>query len=387
MSTEAASPARQPANIAIFCDGTSNTDERTWVTNVVRLRDGVAETGSDGNSQKVFYDWGVGTKGLWDKITGGAFGHGLRHNVEEAYRFLVQNYQPGDRIFIFGFSRGAFTARSVVGFIRQCSVIKKEHEDRIRDGYKLYKDTDVHPDHPKSDEFRNAYSHPTPQVEFIGVWDTVGALGVPANRIIELIKNQTIYRIFGRPKRDRLAGPRRPARMTSLPRNRHAFHDVKLSSIVSRAYQALAIDERRPVFSPSIWDSKPKNIGDGGPMQDVRQAWFAGDHSDVGGGNSNEQNSSLSLHWIAQAAQDAGLALNERFLESVKDSASATGRISESPTGVWRYAGSEARDMRGGPSGTECIHPSANERRSNASSSYAPENLVSSPLQECGAQA
>ncbi len=373
-------------NLIVSCDGTSNTADRRNVTNVVRLHQGLAGTGVADVPQLPFYDEGVGTKGGLDAITGGAFGYGMQENVEQAYRFLVRNYQPGDRIYLFGFSRGAFTARSVAGFIRQCSIIRAEHEDRVSKGYKLYRNARKGPDHPDAIKFQNDYSHPMPLVEFVGVWDTVGALGIPANRIIELIKQWTIYKIIGRPKRDKSKSPSRPRRFLSLPRSRHAFHDMSLTSRVKNAYHALAIDEKRPVFTPSIWLNKPgtHRIGETDYCQEVHQSWFPGDHSDVGGGNSNTQNSSVPLEWMATAAEAAGLRFTPEFWTSVRsDASSPTRRVSDSPPSDWRRFGTELRDLSPGPSGTECIHASAKTRQSDPAANYAPQNLADSTLDIC----
>lgn len=367
--------------IVICSDGTGNAPGKTR-TNVLIVSRGVSPEDSDGKSQITYYDRGVGTAGKLDTITGGAFGHGLARNVEDAYRFIVENYEPGDRIYIFGFSRGAFTARSIAGLIRQCSVLKKEHAARIPEGYKLYRDPQIHPDHVDSNTFRTNYSHQTPLIEFIGVWDTVGALGIPANRFLEAVK----YWTWSKWRGEKPTVSRKPGRrLFSLPRSRHAFHDVTLSSIVKHAYHALAIDERRPIFSPSIWGSTPKNyrLADGNESQQViRQAWFPGAHSDVGGGNGNVHNSSESLNWIANAARETGLQFKDDFWRDIEQDVAKTGDLSKSPPGLWRFAGSQQRDMSGVSGGTECIHTAAQARKDEIPG-YDPENLKNSPLTSC----
>jgi uncharacterized protein (DUF2235 family) len=266
--------------ICIFCDGTWNrADQETGSipcpTNVVKLAYRTAK--QDGNaSQLIFYDQGVGTGNMLDRISGGAFGEGLEDNVLDAYRFLIANYLQGDELFIFGFSRGAFTARSLVGMIRKCGIVRRDSIVQYRDAVKLYHN-ELHPDDPEPTKFREQYAvgglEPT-RVKFIGVWDTVGALGIP------------------------LRGLR------WLTRQDFQFHDTELSGIVQNAFHALAIDEHRAPFEPTLWSSQRKE------GQKVEQAWFCGVHSDVGGGYAETGLSDISLEWMMSKAVDAGLVLD-----------------------------------------------------------------------------
>lgn len=374
---------RPPRRLVICCDGSWNRPDTDRPTNVVKVARGVLPVDSNGTSQIVFYDWGVGTAGKLDGITGGAFGDGLSRNVQDAYRFIVANYQPGDQIYLLGFSRGAFTARSVSGLIRQCSIIKKMHADEIPAGYELYRDAERHPDHVDSIAFREKFAHPMPLIEFIGVWDTVGALGIPANKVIEAVKFWVWDRWFG--NRNPVASPSRMTAGRSLPRNKHAFHDVALSKIIKNAYHALAIDERRSTFLPTLWwpQDKEYELPDGSQHpQVVRQVWFPGAHSDVGGGNGNVQNSSLALGWMATAANSTGLEFSTDFWDMVKADTASLGPISSSPPGIWRYAGSVMRNMTVNPGGSAGIHPSARKREQDYSPPYSPENLAESTLPE-----
>ena len=376
---------RHPRRLVICCDGSWNRPDTDRPTNVVKVARGVVPVDERGTSQLVYYDWGVGTSGKLDGITGGAFGDGLSRNVQDAYRFIVDNYQPGDQIYLFGFSRGAFTARSVSGLIRQCSILRKEHGAQIPAGYELYRDIARHPDHPDSIAFQEKFAYPMPLIEFIGVWDTVGALGIPANKVIEAIKFWTWGRWFG--NRSAITAPSRASVGTALPRNRHAFHDVALSTIVKNAYHALAIDERRSAFLPTLWwpQDKEYELPDGSRhRQIVKQVWFPGAHSDVGGGNGNVQNSSIALEWMARAAQGTGLAFSPEFWKMVEADTASIGPISSSPPGIWRYAGAVLRDMSVNPGGSIWIHPSARARQENYSPPYAPENLGKSTLPELG---
>src|SRR5579862_5148896 len=209
--------------LVVCCDGTWNTpDEKDegadTCTNVTKVALAVAPHDPAGIRQPVFYDKGVGT-GPFDHWGGGMFGIGLSAKVQEAYTYLVQNFEPGDEIFLFGFSRGAYTARSTAGFIRNAGLLKRQYLYKLQDAYELYRDrSDL--THPRSVEarlFRKSFAYEV-GIKFIGVWDTVGALGIP--------------------------------NLPSLPAisARWKFHDVTLSSYVENAFQALAIDERRKPF-------------------------------------------------------------------------------------------------------------------------------------------
>ncbi|HWH09146.1 MAG TPA: DUF2235 domain-containing protein, partial [Candidatus Thermoplasmatota archaeon] len=237
--------------LVVCCDGTWNTadavvDGKPCPTNVVKMARAVLPRDANGVPQVVFYDEGIGTGGLLDRVVGGATGRGLMRNVGDAYRFLVWNFEPGDEVYLFGFSRGAYTARSLAGLVRKCGILRKGQGCRFEEAYDFYRG-DVHPRDPAAAEFRRRNSVET-RIRFLGVWDTVGALGVPG-------------------------------RLRGLTMRRHRFHDVKLSSTVDHAYHAVAIDERRKAFAPALWETDPANAG-----QVVEQAWFPGAHSDVGGG-------------------------------------------------------------------------------------------------------
>ena len=269
--------------LVICCDGTWNTpdevrDGRAVLTNVARIARAVLPADAGGREQRVYYRKGVGT-GRFDHFVGGALGWGLSRNVQDAYMFLVENYRVGDEIFLFGFSRGAYTVRSVVGLIRNSGLLRRRHADKLDEAYDLYRDRndDSHPRAVESELFRRSYSREV-RIRFLGVWDTVGALGIP----LELPGIQLV--------------------------NKHwQFHDVKLSTIVDNAFQALAIDERRKPFTPAIWEQQP-----GAPEvgQRLEQVWFAGVHSDVGGGYPETALSDVALVWMRNRAAECGLAVD-----------------------------------------------------------------------------
>jgi uncharacterized protein (DUF2235 family) len=267
--------------LILCCDGTWNradqqSDGVPCPTNVVKLGYRLAKRDGD-IAQVIHYDHGVGTGNSLDRLTGGAFGHGLEANIHGAYRFLVANYEKDDQIFLFGFSRGAFTARSIAGMVRNCGILKRESVRHYAEAIALYQDRSRHPDHDDSVAFRGRHSEcgeETVRIRFIGVWDTVGALGIPVRGL------------------------------RGATRGKHQFHDTELSGSVDHAFHALAIDEQRGPFTPTLWYEKPK--GD----QTMKQVWFAGVHSDVGGGYPEPGLSDIALQWMLdQASQVGGLAL------------------------------------------------------------------------------
>jgi uncharacterized protein (DUF2235 family) len=232
--------------IIIFADGTWNSPEKGRATNVLQMARSVRPV-ADGTEQVVFYDWGVGTDRK--EIAGGISGAGIDKNIMDCYRFLVHNYAPGDQLYFFGFSRGAYTVRSLAGFVRNCGLLQREYADHIPDAYRLYRKR-TKKSHPSDDAmvaFRARYAvADLTEIEFVGVWDTVGALGIPMP-------------FWG-----------------TLGEKEFLFHDLEPSKIIKHARHAVAIDENRIDFEPSLWNEKPGI--------DLKQVWFAGVHSDVGGG-------------------------------------------------------------------------------------------------------
>ena len=294
-----ASPATQAPKkrLVLCCDGTwnkpdKNSDSVRVPTNVAKLARGLLPKADD-TPQLLYYQRGVGTRHL-EHIRGGAFGYGLSRNVRDCYRFIVANYQPRDQLYFFGFSRGAYTARSTVGLIRNCGILRPEHADRIDEAYSLYRSRSnrAHPETVESELFRQMYAHDStpPTIHFIGVWDTVGSLGIP----IDWLAPQVLAR-------------------------RWSFHDTTLSSTVLAAYQALAIDERRGPFKPALWnqaDAQAPTEADrhaatqapaAGDDRVLEQVWFAGVHSDVGGGYANPALAEIPLLWMVNRAREHDL--------------------------------------------------------------------------------
>jgi uncharacterized protein (DUF2235 family) len=300
-------------NIVVCFDGTWNTADAEFPTNVVKTAQLLLPEGNN-IEQVVFYDSGVGAMQVAfgakiNNFLGGAFGVGLMENIEDAYRFLSFNYAAGDRIYVFGFSRGAFSARSFGGLIRTCGVLHKAHVGKVKEAIKLYKNRDrsTGPDAPACVQFRKDYStavftgaesdgrpdHHSLTIEYMGLWDTVGALGIPS------------------------AIP-----FASALNKKYAFHDVTLSRIVSSARHALSIDERRSTFAPSRWSNikelneRAGQIGSASPP--YQQIWFPGDHASVGGGGDVNGLWQAALVWVVEGAQLRGLIVDEPALEGYR---------------------------------------------------------------------
>jgi uncharacterized protein (DUF2235 family) len=277
--------AVMPKRLIVCCDGTWNTADQAKAghpspTNVTKLALSIADEDSAGSRQCVYYHSGVGTSRR-ERLSGGAFGVGLSGNVFDAYRFLIDNYESGDWLYLFGFSRGAFTARSLAGLIRNSGILRRENADRIDEAWALYRSAADEPRGVASTLFRGAYSY-EPRIHFIGVWDTVGALGIP------------------------VLGPRWLKPVMTLLNRRYQFHDTTLSTWVDGAFHALAIDERRAAFAPAMWHQQP-GADRQEPKQELKQVWFTGVHCDIGGGYSDTSLSDIALLWMADRAQEYGL--------------------------------------------------------------------------------
>jgi len=278
--------------VALF-DGTWNKPESN--TNVERLRRLIAPHDAAGTPQLVQYLPGVGVAPGIKHLLGGMFGYGLSDNVQDGYRWLCGQWQGGDEIWLFGFSRGAYTARSLAGMLRKCGLLRRAGAtDRgtIKAAYAFYRDAAVKPGDATAVAWRAARANEV-DVHFIGVWDTVGALGIPDM-----------------------------AAWFPYARARYRFHDTELSHIVKHAYQALALDEHRADFAPAKWTRNPDTLAPGEsptakkPDQlDVEQRWFVGAHADVGGGYRRDGDGRTPdplpdppLGWLLGKAAAAGLA-------------------------------------------------------------------------------
>ena len=262
--------------LVVCCDGSWNTPEMESPTNVVRLAGAVRTRDADGNPQIVYYDEGVGTHGPIDKIVGGAMGAGLDFNVREAYRFLAGNYEEGDEIYLFGFSRGAYTVRSLAGMIGLAGMLGREQMTEVAEAYELYREEKKRDAAPVA-AFRSKHGTRVPPITLLGCWDTVGALGIP----------------------DKLSGIGLDERFNK----RYRWVDTKLGPHVEHALHAVAIDERRVEFEPTPM----ARVTEG---QTLHEVWFPGDHGSVGGGQHHKEPlSHIALTWMVEEIADLGLGL------------------------------------------------------------------------------
>ncbi len=328
-----------PRRLIICADGTWNEPEAIdGATNVIKLARALRPRDPDGDDQVVFYDWGVGTQHGSDRVVGGAFGAGLNKNIQDAYRFLVHNYVRGDQLFFFGFSRGAYTVRNLAGMIRNCGLLRKNRAHLIEATFEHYRSRDarLHPNAAASRKLRATCSRKV-SIHFLGVWDTVGSLGVP-------------LRLFKR-----------------FNSRRYSFHDTTLSSLVKNAHHALAIDEKRKPFRPAIWKTRPGRTR-------TSQMWFTGVHSNIGGGYPFTGLSNKTLLWMVERAKGYGLAFDKRYLKSLTP-ASAANTLGRSYRKFYRLLGPAHRKIGTTNPLDEAVHRSAIERF-RTDPAYAPDSLA-----------
>lgn len=290
--------------IVVCMDGTWQRLSRTGATNVAVIARSVAHTDAAGRQQIVVYSRGVGAMNELDEsgmgaLAGGAFGTGLEESILDTYLRIAFNYQPGDHIYIFGFSRGAFSARSLAALIGKCGIVSRRFAEEAPTAFKLYRDNTKGPDHQDVVRFREKTgkrvrfgggeeeSYYRTPIMYLGIFDTVGQRGIPSSLgVISDIFNQ-----------------------------RYAFHDLDLSPMVRSARHALAIDERRWPYPPTLWtnldtlnaaraaeDGRGPYAPEDAPYQ---QRWFPGTHGDVGGGTGSDLNA-FALSWIVEGAERAG---------------------------------------------------------------------------------
>jgi len=354
--------------IVICGDGTWNErdrlDKKTGTrrpTNVTKTGRAVLPRDARGISQVTYYHLGVGTGGPLDQLTGGAFGDGMEANIQDMYRFIVYNYEPGDELYLFGFSRGAFTVRSLAGFLSFAGLVTKDEDYYVPDLYACYSNEQG----PGTPQWNHLFVDPItregpkkgqtrlvdrraqcPPIRFIGVWDTVGALGAPGliGRVVNFVD------------------PRR-----------HGYHEVGLSPQIENVAHALAIDEHRRPFAPTLYAR--------GPWKGtLHQAWFTGVHSDVGGGYDYDDFANHALHWVLSYASALGLALDEDYLKpfASRPDLDPEGNPSivphDSMSPMYRLLPPLVRPIGALTDGEETVHESALVRWKTIKT-YRPENL------------
>lgn len=263
--------------LIICCDGTWQDLAQATLTNVARFARLVKPEDSEGRQQIVYYSEGLGVADAFDRLVGGAFGWGIDKRIQDAYRFLCLNYSEGDEIYLLGFSRGAYTARSLGGLIYKSGLLSRKHLNNVGKAYQFYR-SKYKPSDPVSCKFREDYEAIQVPIKLLGCWDTVGALGVPDT--------------FG---------------LVSKWFNRkYKFHNVTINRKIENAFHAIAIDERRKAF-----DVAPMLISEGADTR-LSQVWFVGDHGCIGGGNpTNQKLSDITLQWMIDAAKQLELEFYE----------------------------------------------------------------------------
>ncbi len=313
--------------IVVCSDGTWNKWESGSEknTNVGRFKEAVNDADQ---SQIMFYDSGVGT-GVY-KYIGGLTGMGISENIIQCYRYIAENYVPGDQIYLFGFSRGAYTVRIVAGLIYKCGLLKSNHIDQVKNAYELYHGKD---EQAKA-EFKKRYTHPVCKVEMLGVWDTVGAFGIPVgwlNKFNPFFKK---------------------------------FKDRKLNPDVKNAYHAVSIDEKRKKFAPTMWE----------PSENIEQVWFSGEHSDVGGGNKERGLSNIALYWMLLKAKTHGLTFHPDKTNEIKPC--YTSPLGSAWSGFWKFFRKYHRPVSA--SASTLIHLTAEQRlkEQDLQPKYQPVNLL-----------
>lgn len=280
--------------LIIACDGTWLDSDNGLMngqkqppSNVSRIAWSIKDTSRDGIPQVVNYQPGLGTSGTRiSRIIGGATGLGLKENIRQAYTYVATNWREGDEIFLIGFSRGAFTARSVGGLIGALGLLTRkglphfgeifeDWEHRLDDRYQSqYPDTPFENKGPFDDKYvhqleRLGMTRRRVAIKAVCCWDTVGSLGIPRSPWLEAFAGK------GRSMRD------------------YQFADTRVHPCVENAFQALALDEHRAPFSPAIWEKQADN-----DRTNLKQVWFPGVHSNVGGGYDDQELANITLAWM-----------------------------------------------------------------------------------------
>lgn len=360
-------------NIVICSDGTGNSAIKGRGTNVFKLFEAIDLNGHrtrpELTPQVALYDDGVGTENFKPlKIFAGATGYGLSRNVKQLYKELVRIYDPGDRIFLFGFSRGAFTVRTLVGLIAACGILDVQRlqtaadlDAAVNETYRVYRKSYRtalakmvlgEPDTSLIPMFRSEHCLMCEvPIAFVGVWDTVDAVGLPFH-LSDFI-NMAIYRF--------------------------KFRDRKLSALVKHACHALAIDDERHSFHPILWDEREEHT------RRIEQVWFAGAHSNVGGGYPKQGMSLVALEWMMRKAECTGrMGEGLRLLGTDRalyyDHANVDDKLYDPRAGLgifYRWKVRDIAEICRTHHAKPAVHLSVLERIAHGTDDYAPGNLPS----------
>jgi len=340
-------------NLVVCCDGTWNTAEQRHdgvpvPTNVIRLYNALGDS-TNGVEQLKYYHPGVGTEARWwDRVMGGATGAGLDANIMSAYHWLCRNYRSKDNIYLFGFSRGAYTVRSLAGLVSFSGLLDLENvapeeawkrvNDVFQKGYRDRRET--RKDWKKRKwKFHSLDGTEDLPIHMVGVWDTVGALGIPNDLALLNLLDAS---------------------------DEHMFHDTRLGSAIKHARHAVALDEIRATFQPTLWT----NAHNG----DLKQVWFPGVHCDIGGGYRETGLSDGALKWMIDEAAAVGLGFKEDMVSQIRPD--ARGVLHESYTDVFKLLPNQPRsaprlDFKANAAPAD-LHASVIERRKSPPISHAP---------------
>lgn len=376
-------------NIIVCADGTGNKGGYSPDSNVYKIYNAVDKNFSskpaDGvgvSEQIIFYDNGVGTaKNKYLRALGGAFGFGFEDNVRDLYKYIARNYEPGesdnsdkpgDRIYFFGFSRGASTVRACNGMINKCGLVdgrelrNRELKDLVDQAFAAYVCHKENPD--VAERFKkSAQSHGAVPIHFLGVWDTVVALGFPKRTDVTGPVTRVLNKLF-LAFEDLLdiAWP-------------HNFYHYKLTDNVEFACQALSIDDERTAFWPFVWSEKDIEGAADRTKDNVEQVWFAGMHSNVGGGYERAGMAGVPLHWMINRAEKHGLVFDKNSIQGINSACHIHGRMYNSRDGVgfmYRYHPREIKKLcEDKLLGEIKIHCSVIERMSHRTANYAPGHI------------
>jgi uncharacterized protein (DUF2235 family) len=325
-------PATNRRRLVVCCDGTWNSPAQVQATNVVHLLRSIkAEATINGIAvpQIAYYHLGVGTGNFLDRFLGGGAGIGLSGSVKAVYGFLADNFRPSDEILLFGFSRGAYVVRSVAGMIGLVGLLQKEEMFRFYDVWDYYARP---PGQPRNSEFLDQIApkrYCNVEISCVGVWDTVGALGIPGTRVCA---------------------------------STYAFHETSLGPHVRHAFQALAIDEQRGNFQPAVW-------GKSDLRQVLEQVWFPGVHSNIGGGYKQHGLSDTTLLWMLErlgwyGLLDFDVGVIDEAIQRSHAERPPTGKLQDSRRRFWKAMACAIPRPVGITDDSEAIHQSAIDRRS-----------------------
>ena len=300
--------------IIICCDGTWQKLSNCYPTNVVKIAQAIKPLADDGTPQIIFYEEGVGT-GYYkaDKVFGGVLGWGIDKNIQDAYRFLCLNYDQDDEIYLYGFSRGAYTVRSLAGLINCAGLLKRNKIRQAPRAYELYRKLDIGCKDPEAVQFRKENGDRVP-IKFLGCWDTVGSLGIPEQ--IPLIP------------------------VDEWINEKYNFHNTSLSAIIQNAYHAMAIDERRKMFDAASMKKCFDNS-----RQNLVEMWFPGDHACVGGGSSKTSGlSDGALQWMINQSKTYKLEFDEsKVINGIKPDPTVS--FDNTLKGIYRLTRSNLRNI------------------------------------------